>query len=669
MSRNLKLFKKITCILGITFLVLGMVPLPLVSKITTAAANVKEEGSVSPKALGLPNLHFNSNKKANGDDCASGPSCESGYCNLEGKCADQPAPPPPPPPTCGTGEHLEGTTCVADTPTCDDGEHFDGTVCVADATCNNRNDCADTEICNSSGTCDALDCGAESYVANHQCNTCTGNTHLDGNACVCNTGYEGNNCNQCAGGYESEGPGSQTCIPVTGGTPQCDGDVCPNIATCELEIPAGMTINSDGNCEPASHENQDKVVFCHVPPGNTENPRSLTTSTSSWLAGQCNPHGPGCHGGDYLGACVGVTAVCGDDVVDSGEECDGSVVGDYPPGTTCTGECSLDIPEPVCGNDYIEAGEQCDDGNNTNGDRCSATCVVEVCGDGVIQTGLGETCDNGNTVDNDGCNAQCITEYCGDKILQTGIGEACDDGNDINEDNCSTDCLIESCGDGVLQAAMGEQCDGEVLPVGAPQGAACSDICILEYCGDGITNLDEICDGEAWCTGTCNIKDLLTLGIDPYCATKAGVGNILVWEVINPNAITVPVKWTLDGVSGGPTNVSGGGILSVGNTGDGPASHTLSASIDLPGGPSASFSSSKICGTPPPPPPGGGGTGTGIIPVTGGAGGPNELLLIPVTGVDLGLNLAELQKLFMFMGLMLFGVTMMLEGFYQKRIK
>jgi Na+/phosphate symporter len=31
--------------------------------------------------------------------------------------------------------------------------------------------------------------------------------------------------------------------------------------------------------------------------------------------------------------------------------------------------------------------------------------------------------------------------------------------------------------------------------------------------------------------------------------------------------------------------------------------------------------------------------------------------------------MAGLQKLFMFMGLMLFGVTMMLEGFDRKRIK
>ena len=63
MNENLKLFKKITCILGITFLVLGMVPLPMVSKITTAAASVVEVKEVAtPKALGLPNLDLSSSK-------------------------------------------------------------------------------------------------------------------------------------------------------------------------------------------------------------------------------------------------------------------------------------------------------------------------------------------------------------------------------------------------------------------------------------------------------------------------------------------------------------------------------------------------------------------------------------------------------------------------------
>ena len=35
------------------------------------------------------------------------------------------------------------------------------------------------------------------------------------------------------------------------------------------------------------------------------------------------------------------------------------------------------IVSPVCGNGVPEAGEECDDGNNDDGDGCSADCLLE----------------------------------------------------------------------------------------------------------------------------------------------------------------------------------------------------------------------------------------------------------------------------------------------------
>jgi cysteine-rich repeat protein len=32
-----------------------------------------------------------------------------------------------------------------------------------------------------------------------------------------------------------------------------------------------------------------------------------------------------------------------------------------------------------------EGGESCDDGNDNNGDGCSAKCIEETCGDGIVQ--------------------------------------------------------------------------------------------------------------------------------------------------------------------------------------------------------------------------------------------------------------------------------------------
>ncbi len=61
---------------------------------------------------------------------------------------------------------------------------------------------------------------------------------------------------------------------------------------------------------------------------------------------------------------------------------------------------------PLCGDGATDAPwETCDDGNTLSEDGCSATCLVEVCGDGLLQTV--EECDDGNTVDGDGCSALC----------------------------------------------------------------------------------------------------------------------------------------------------------------------------------------------------------------------------------------------------------------------
>lgn len=76
--------------------------------------------------------------------------------------------------------------------------------------------------------------------------------------------------------------------------------------------------------------------------------------------------------------------------------------------------CGNNNPQERCGDGITttNTGEQCDDGNNVNGDGCSATCQLEedgpVCGDGTLDTG--EQCDDGNNTNGDGCNSVCQTE-------------------------------------------------------------------------------------------------------------------------------------------------------------------------------------------------------------------------------------------------------------------
>lgn len=106
--------------------------------------------------------------------------------------------------------------------------------------------------------------------------------------------------------------------------------------------------------------------------------------------------------------------VCGNGIVEDGEQCDD---GNQSDDDQCTTRCTIPElpPPPVCGNGQMEQGEACDDGNTADGDGCSSTCVVEelpppppVCGNGELEDG--EQCDDGNTTDGDGCSANCTTE-------------------------------------------------------------------------------------------------------------------------------------------------------------------------------------------------------------------------------------------------------------------
>jgi len=70
----------------------------------------------------------------------------------------------------------------------------------------------------------------------------------------------------------------------------------------------------------------------------------------------------------------------------------------------------LTLRPVVCGDGYVGPNEACDDGNLINGDGCSAACVVESCGDGVINNSGNEACDDGNFANGDGCTSTCAFE-------------------------------------------------------------------------------------------------------------------------------------------------------------------------------------------------------------------------------------------------------------------
>ena len=193
----------------------------------------------------------------------------------------------------------------------------------------------------------------------------------------------------------------------------------------------------------------------------------------------------------------------------------------------------------LCGDGNLNPGEQCDDGNNIDGDGCTATCMTEYCGDGVVNNAGLETCDDGGTVDGDGCSASCQIEgctdplapnynpaavvddgscdaYCGDGTIDPG--ETCDDGNNIDGDGCSANCQSdESCGNGIQDP--GEACDDG----NSDNTDACLNTCQLATCGDGYVQagVEECDDANSDNTDAClNTCQLATCG-DGY--VQAGV--------------------------------------------------------------------------------------------------------------------------------------------------
>jgi len=129
-----------------------------------------------------------------------------------------------------------------------------------------------------------------------------------------------------------------------------------------------------------------------------------------------------------------IPIVCGNGIMEQGEECDD---GDTVAGDGCSSTCTIE--EGQCGDETVDSSEQCDP---PDGVTCDGQCqiIAIVCGNGVVQPR--EECEPPNT---DTCDANCQTiefvGFCGDENVQSG--EECDDGNSVSGDGCSPDCRIE----------------------------------------------------------------------------------------------------------------------------------------------------------------------------------------------------------------------------------
>ncbi len=203
----------------------------------------------------------------------------------------------------------------------------------------------------------------------------------------------------------------------------------------------------------------------------------VTTEDPSTSSGSTDP---------TTGSTTDADPVCGDGVVDDGEECD------LGPDNDDAGVCTSMCMDAFCGDGLLGPGEGCDDGNDVDDDECSNECFSPSCGDGVIQEP--EACDDGNDLDTDDCLATCVPASCGDGFVQEGV-EGCDDGNANNDDECTTLCAAPACDDGILSGGESDvDCGGDSCE-GCGLGGACVG---AGDCGDGIC-VDNACALAASC--------------------------------------------------------------------------------------------------------------------------------------------------------------------------
>lgn len=216
-----------------------------------------------------------------------------------------------------------------------------------------------------------------------------------------------------------------------------------------------------------------------------------------------------------LSESINVTcSLCGDGIVESGEQCD------PPRPGICSSTCQF---AAVCGDGIIGPGEQCDPPHQgPDGLQCGANCQLLTCGNGVIDPG--EQCDPPKSSGTAPlCSQTCQIPACGNGVIDPG--EQCDPPKSSGTAPlCSQTCQIPTCGNGVIDP--GETCD-------PPDGIVCDSNCqsIPIVCGNGIVQPGEQCDGTPFCNqcqattcGACFFEALDDAGLqgDPGCSGLTG---------------------------------------------------------------------------------------------------------------------------------------------------
>ncbi len=203
--------------------------------------------------------------------------------------------------------------------------------------------------------------------------------------------------------------------------------------------------------------------------------------------------------------------------------------GDNKHSGTAIDAATIDAVTSICGDAVLDPGEDCDDGNGDLDMVCDDHCHF-TCGNGAVDAVVGELCDPAiaaghpgacptvcsdglscttDVLSGSGCQATCVFS----PITATAPGDGCCPAGANN--TTDSDCPVV-CGNGVREA--GEQCD-TAIAAGLP--GACP-----ATCNDGFVCTTDVLAGAGTCAAQCTSTQIVAAvngdGCCPPGATPPG---------------------------------------------------------------------------------------------------------------------------------------------------
>ncbi len=239
----------------------------------------------------------------------------------------------------------------------------------------------------------------------------------------------------------------------------------------------------------------------------------------------------------------GAPVTCGNNLIEQGEQCDGSnlnsqtcmtlgqgftggILSCIAPGLT--NQCIFNTSactSAVCGNGIIEGAEKCDDQNVVNGDGCSNICQVE---GGWKCSGQPSKCLRfkvGSIVGENQLKFQCSDELDNDNdgAIDYPHDFSCGSFFDNDEANPKAQCKngIDDDGNGVIDWPADGGCDNaqDNEEFGGSAGS---------ICGNGVIEVGETCDdlnsnNDDGCSSSCNLESGYTCTGQPSVCAQTNV--------------------------------------------------------------------------------------------------------------------------------------------------